>query len=320
MADYFRSDCVHDNSEWNSVNNQTSSLLLENDPVLFYSTEYEQSVMDKYLTDSPSPSQFMSSFDDSEYNSLVSHSSSDECILSEVIDSEAELMNTYGNNPYNHNSIDYEQTLIDQYLPSSLIYDDYSDSMPLSSDFQSTEEAIEYEEEVAEEEFIDVAYGSDGETLSYCNYYTSIYITDQINNDICSESSSISRSPSPIQEYKPIISNRFTNSIKMHGGDIRKRGRPTGSKSNTKMAVYGKQYREMKKNEVRSLSDEVSRLTKINKSLQTENKRLSNEVKTLRNADSINAQLSVLLVTLKNNPGKFRLCINPNGTPVLEVV
>lgn len=241
MANCFRSDSVQGFSSWDLASNQTPcpGLSSEKDPLLFYSPDYEQNLMDEYLPNSQSRSEFMAS-------------------------------------------------------------PDYSESIAPSSDL----------------------------TPSYANHLTPAESFDQDFLDIPYEAEDLksSPSPSPPPEPKPVITRmprrpaRYASPIEVQGGDIRKRGRPSGSKSNSKMAVYAKQYREMKKNETRTLSDEVSRLSDINDRLQSENDRLSREVKILRKANSINDQLSTLISTLRQNPGRFRLCIDYNGSPYLEAV
>ncbi|KAF8362409.1 hypothetical protein PRIPAC_89332 [Pristionchus pacificus] len=245
MANCFRSDSVQGFSSWDLASNQTPvpGLSSEKDPLLFYSPDYEQSLMDEYLPNSQTRSEFMSSSDYSESTA-----------------------------------------------PSSDFTPSYSSELTPQLDYDT--------------DFLDIPYEA-----------------KEIKR-------SPSSSPSPPPERKPkhVATRvprrpaRYASPIEVQGGDLRKRGRPSGSKSNSKMAVYAKQYREMKKNETRTLSDEVSRLSNVNDRLQSENDRLSREVKILRKANSINEQLATLVETLRTNPGRFRLCIDCNGSPYLEVV
>lgn len=268
MANVFRSDSVQGFSSWDLASNQTPcpGLSSEKDPLLFYSPDYEQSLMDEYLPNSQSRSEFMSS---PEYS--------------------------------------------DSIAPSSDFTPSYSFDASTPFDFDA--------------DFMDIPYGKP-HCISHYESFDSL--TQSVDNLSISEAEDIkqspSSSPSPTPEPKPVISRmprrpaRYASPFEMQGGDIRKRGRPSGSKSNSKMAVYAKQYREMKKNETRNLSEEVSRLSDDNHRLQSENNRLSREVKILRKANSINGKLATLVETLRENPDSFRLCIDYNGSPFLEAV
>lgn len=224
---------------------------------------------------------------------------------------------------------------MDEYLPNSqtrsefMSSSDYSESTAPSSDFTPSYSSELTPQLDYDTDFLDIPYGEQ----SYISNFHYLPIDLDGSKDISiSEAKEIKRSPSsspsPPPERKPkhVATRvprrpaRYASPIEVQGGDLRKRGRPSGSKSNSKMAVYAKQYREMKKNETRTLSDEVSRLSNVNDRLQSENDRLSREVKILRKANSINEQLATLVETLRTNPGRFRLCIDCNGSPYLEVV
>ncbi|GMS88872.1 hypothetical protein PENTCL1PPCAC_11047, partial [Pristionchus entomophagus] len=247
MANYFSDSSL---SEWSHT---SQSALLGEDPVLFYSPSYEQELMDKFLPESPSRSEFLASDDGFPSSVIASTGSSHDDFLLDEIENEA--------------------TPID--------------------------EPVSYEEEVYEEdvqEYMDVPYESE---------------------------SSVSPTPSP-PPRKTTRRQQFiapASPMRVHSSsEIKKRGRPVGSKSNTKMAQYSKQYREAKKNEAATLNAEILDLSNDNSRLQKENDRLHAEVDALRKADAVNDAIATLLITVRSNPGRFRLCIDIHGKPYLEVV
>ncbi|GMR41386.1 hypothetical protein PMAYCL1PPCAC_11581, partial [Pristionchus mayeri] len=195
-------------------------------------------------------------------------------------------------------SPEYERELMERYLPDS-------PSSPSSSSADSLELRVPDEQPIEEEEY----YEEEG-----VNYM-----------DVPYESSDYSPTPSPQPvPKKPVVRQTRAkvapSQIQMQSQGVRKRGRPAGSKSNSKMAQYSKQYREAKKNEAAALNDQIDALARDNDRLAEDNDRLKREVELLRRADSISTKLATLLETHRRNPGVFRLCVDTNGTPFLEVI
>ncbi|KAF8360889.1 hypothetical protein PRIPAC_87812, partial [Pristionchus pacificus] len=276
--------------------------------LVFYSPDYEQTLLDQYLPNSPTRSEFLSD----DYSSPSASPTDSEMTMTSPSGAVVETAFANGNH--------YEQSLMDAYLPEwrsefecmaygGTEYSDFSvDEAAAAADALN---AVDDEALIAVDDVFQDTQ-EDG-----ADYY-----------DVPYESEELSPSPSPPPMKMPVkrvvvATRRPAAKVVPMGAqhsDVRKRGRPAGSKSDSKMALYAKQYREMKKNETSRLSEEVAQLSHSNDQLRRDNARLSREVETLRKADSITAKISTLLVTLRANPGAFRLCINAEGIPVLEVI
>lgn len=308
--------------------------------LVFYSPDYEQALLDQYLPNSPTRSEFLS--DDYSSPSASPTASEMTTTSSGVVEEETAFANG------NHASL-YEQSLMDAYLPEwrsefecmaygGTEYSDFSvaEAAAAADALNSVDDdALITDDDVFQDiqdgaDYYDVPYGEWPASDPSLSSSSSSSSPQSVPNPyLLAESEELSPSPSPppmkiMMPVKRVVAARRPAAkvvpMVAHHSDVRKRGRPAGSKSDSKMAVYAKQYREMKKNETSRLSEEVAQLSHSNDQLRRDNARLSREVETLRKADSITAKISTLLVTLRANPGAFRLCINAEGTPVLEVI
>lgn len=307
--------------------------------LVFYSPDYEQTLLDQYLPNSPTRSEFLSD----DYSSPSASPTDSEMTMTSPSGAVVETAFANGNH--------YEQSLMDAYLPEwrsefecmaygGTEYSDFSvDEAAAAADALNAvdDEALIAVDDVFQDtqedgaDYYDVPYGENPSLSSSCSFTSPLSTPSRKSVPkpyLLAESEELSPSPSPPPMKMPVkrvvvATRRPAAKVVPMGAqhsDVRKRGRPAGSKSDSKMALYAKQYREMKKNETSRLSEEVAQLSHSNDQLRRDNARLSREVETLRKADSITAKISTLLVTLRANPGAFRLCINAEGIPVLEVI